>query len=100
VKHQHHDADEPHVGEIAEQDQERAQAVMQGVFVEVSFSPDEDMTEETTEVFAKLQHVKNFHLRCGFVKDDEVLLHTDAISLATEPSWHVACLKEDKIGPN
>jgi hypothetical protein len=28
------------------------------------------------------------------------LLHTDAISLATEPSWHVACLKEDKIGPN
>ena len=59
------EADPPIVGQVAEENEKHGETVMQGVFEEISFWPDEDVSEETAEVLAELQNVKDLHLeRC------------------------------------
>jgi hypothetical protein len=59
---EYEDADVPLVGEVAEHYQEYRQSVMKSILKEVSFSSDEDMSEEPTEVLAELSNVEDLHL--------------------------------------
>lgn len=58
---QHHYSNQPLVSQIRKQDQESRQRVMKNVLIVVPFLSDEHMGEQSAEMFAELQQVKNFH---------------------------------------
>ena len=63
VDHQHEHPDVPHVGQVAENNQEDRQAVVKGVLEEVALGTDEDVAEETAEVLAELGNVEHLHFK-------------------------------------
>lgn len=100
MKEEDHDADEPHVGEIAEHDQEGAQAVVQRVFVKITLGADENVSEEPAHVLAELQHIIISHFIAGLPKREKILVHVERVSLAAEPAGHEGSGEQQKISPN
>jgi hypothetical protein len=62
VDEQHEDSNEPLVGEVAEDDEEGREAVVQRVLEEVPLRTDEHVAEEPAEVLPELQDVEHLHL--------------------------------------
>lgn len=93
------DADVPLVGEIAEHDQEYRQSVMKSILKEVSFSSDEDMPEETTEVLAELSNVEDLHLEGRIRNVGGLLSQRVRTSMASQPSRHEAGTQHNLVGP-
>ena len=100
MKEEDHDADEPHVGEIAEHDEESAQTVMQRVFVKIALSANENVGEEPADVLAELQHIVISQFIGGFLKGEKIFVHVERVSLAAEPAGHEGSGKQQKISPN
>lgn len=63
MKEQHKHSDCPLISEVAEHYEEARQPMVQGVLEEIALCPDEDMGEESAEVFAGLKNVEDFHLK-------------------------------------
>lgn len=61
-----HDAHQPEVGQVGEQDEEAGEDVVEGVFVVVSLRPDEHVHEGASHVLPELNHVDHFHGRVCF----------------------------------
>ena len=65
--------------------------MVQCVFEEVSLGADEEVPEETGEVFAELQDVENLHLE-SHIKNLRSLLNENVRTThPTEPSGHESC---------
>lgn len=58
---QHHDAHQPLVGQVREQDQERGQRVVQHVLIVVTLLPDEHVRNQSGRVLPQLEQVEYFH---------------------------------------
>ena len=100
VDEEDEDADEPLVGQVAEDDEEGWEAVVQAVLEEIALGPDEEMGEESAEVLAELDYVEDFHLE-GFVRYLwEGLSHRVGGALASQPGRHEIGVDQDFIGPN
>lgn len=93
------DADEPLICQVAEDDKESREAVMKSVLEKVALGTDEDVAEETAEVFAELQYVENFHLKSNVYYFGDILVLTIGISFATQPCWHESCFPKDPVSP-
>ena len=100
MEEEHHDADEPHVGEIAEHDQEGAQTVVQGILVEIALCADEDVGQEPADVLAELKDIVVSHLVGGFVEREEIFVHVERVSPASQPAGHEGGGQKQKICPN
>ena len=62
MNQQHEYADVPLVCQVAEHYQEYRQAVVKGIFEEISLGFYEHVTEETTEMLPELAYVEHLHL--------------------------------------
>lgn len=99
VDQQHEDADHPLVGEVAEDDQEDRQPVVQRVLEEVALGFDEDVREEAAEVLARLADVEDLHLQRGLGDARGVVEEREGTAESAEPGGHELRAHHDPVGP-
>jgi hypothetical protein len=100
VEEQHHGPDEPHVGEVGEEDEEGAQSVVQGVLVVVALGADEGVAEEPAEVLAELQEVEALEFETGLVEIGIIVDEAESAATAAQPPGHEAALPQQEISPD
>ena len=74
--------------------------MVQGIFKEISFRSNEDMTEKSGKLFSKLYNINNFHTKCYIHNAHTLLKHDIRTSLSPEPSGHKSCLTEHSVAPD
>lgn len=89
------DADQPVVHEVAEEDQEGREGVMQCVFVEIAFRPNEGMRNESVEVLAEGYHVEDLHTNGVLGEIRSVQEGINALPVTAEPGWHHTCVADE-----
>ncbi len=93
------DPHQPLVCQVAEDDQEDRESVVQRVLEKVALGTDEKVSEEATEMFAELRDVVHFHLE-GCVGDSgNDLYHRVGRPESAEPCGHEVRAYEYLVGP-
>jgi len=57
--------------------------MMKSIFKEITLRANEDMREKSTEMFSKLQNIKNFHLKCDFKNTRSIVKHIKRATLSS-----------------
>lgn len=67
MQQQYHQAYPPKIGKIAKNYQKHGKPMMQSILKVRAIGSNEDVSDETTEMFAKLHHIERLHFECGLV---------------------------------
>ena len=71
--------------------------MMQGIFVEITLWSDEYVMEESTDMFSKLNYIKNFHVNICFIQSVDISGNVSTVSVSTEPGRHKASIFQDHV---
>lgn len=74
--------------------------MMKRILEEVTLRPDEDMSEEATEVLAKLEDIEHFHFCCSLVESYFIEERCEGISSSTHPAGEISRIHHDLVTPN
>lgn len=97
---EHENSHQPLVCQVAENDQEDRESVVQCVLEKVALGTDEKVPEEATEMFAELRNVEHLHLEGHVGNSGDHLYHRVGRPESAEPGRHEVRADEDLVGPD
>lgn len=98
--HQQEDADQPEIHHVRDEDQQSRHEVMKRELVEAALAADEDVLEESPELFPELNGVVHLHGQCGLVEGPDVADAIGAVAVPAQPCGHETCWSEDQVPGN
>lgn len=93
------DADEPLIGEVAENDEKSGKAVVESILKKVAFGTDKDVSKETTEMLSKLQDVEDLHLESHINYFGSHFEKSIGSPSSSQPCRHKGSFLENTVSP-